>query len=194
MIRTKGEAGTGDVSEAVRHLREIDREITDRTKDFMARQVKAGKPFFAYVPYTMTHMPVLASKEFDGKSGNGAYADVLMQIDTYVGELLDTIDQLKAAENTICIFTSDNGPEMLPEHHGWSGPWSGSYSTFTAAGSSANTAFMLWMPPRSPCSGYPAADCGYGGAAEPGRKANAIIKSITGCNSGEGRGKSGEGE
>jgi arylsulfatase len=39
----------------------------------------------------------LASKEFDGKSGNGPYADVLMQIDTYVGELLDTIDKLKAA-------------------------------------------------------------------------------------------------
>jgi arylsulfatase len=132
----------------VKARREIDREITDRTKDFMTRQVKAGKPFFAYVPYTMTHMPVLASKEFDGKSGNGPYADVLMQIDAYTGELLDTIDKLKAADNTIFIFTSDNGPEMLPEHHGWSGPWSGSY--FTAKEGSLRVPFIMRWPGKVP--------------------------------------------
>ena len=94
--------------------REIDREITDHAKDFMTRQAKAGKPFFLYLPYTQTHMPVLPSKEFKGKSGNGRWGDVLMQIDAYTGELLDKVDELGIADNTVFIFTSDNGGEMTP--------------------------------------------------------------------------------
>ena len=108
---------------------EIDREITDRTKDFMRRQAKSDKPFFAYVPYTMNHMPLMVSKEFYGVTGNGRFADALLQIDTYVGELLDTIDELGIAHDTIFIFTSDNGPEFYPGNQGSSGPWAGSYST-----------------------------------------------------------------
>ena len=92
---------------------EIDRECTDRAKDFIRRQAEAGRPFFAFLPYTQTHMPVVPSKEFAGKSGNGDWGDVLMQIDAYTGELLDTVDELGIADNTIFIFTSDNGPEML---------------------------------------------------------------------------------
>jgi arylsulfatase len=121
--------------------RGIDRELTDRAKGFITRQAKAGTPFFAYIPYTQTHLPVLPSKEFEGKSGNGNWGDVLMQIDAYVGELLDTIDELGIADDTIFIFTSDNGPEMLPEHHGWSGPWRGSY--FTAREGSLRVPFII---------------------------------------------------
>ena len=51
--------------------------------------------------------------DFKGKSGKGAWGDLLMQIDSYVGELLDNIDNLGIAENTIFIFTADNGPESL---------------------------------------------------------------------------------
>ena len=51
--------------------------------------------------------------DFVGKSGNGPWGDLLMQIDSYVGELLDTIDDLGLAEETIFIFTADNGPEAL---------------------------------------------------------------------------------
>jgi arylsulfatase len=127
---------------------EIDRACTDRAKDFIKHQAKAGKPFFAFLPYTQTHMPVTPSKEFAGKSGNGDWGDVLMQIDAYTGELLDMLDALGIADNTIFIFTSDNGPEMLPGHNGWSGPWRGSY--FTGLEGSLRVPFIMRWPGKVP--------------------------------------------
>jgi arylsulfatase len=123
---------------------EIDREFTDQAKAFIRRQAKAKKPFFAFLPYTHTHMPVVPSKEFKGRSGNGNWCDVLMQIDAYTGELLDTLEELGIAEDTIFIFTSDNGPEMLPGHQGWSGPWRGSY--FTGLEGSLRVPFIMRWP------------------------------------------------
>jgi len=125
---------------------EIDREITDKAKDFMKRQVDAGKPFFAFLPYTQTHGPVKPSAEFKGVTGNGPWADVLTQTDGYVGELLDTVDELGIRDNTIFIFTADNGPEMTPGHHGWSGPWRGSY--FTGLEGSLRVPFLIRWPTR----------------------------------------------
>ena len=127
---------------------EIDREITDRAKRFIKRHGNTGTPFFAYIPYTQTHFPVTASREFRGKSGNGQWADILMQIDAYVGELVDTLKKTKASDNTIFIFTADNGPEMLPDNHGWSGPWRGSY--FTAREGSLRVPFILHWPSKVP--------------------------------------------
>jgi len=111
----------------------IDRDLTDRAIDFMQRQAKAGKPFFIYLPYTATHFPTMPHPDFVGKSGNGPWGDLLMQIDSYLGNLLDTIDDLGIAENTIFIFTADNGPEALSEGetsitvetgiNGSAGPW-----------------------------------------------------------------------
>jgi arylsulfatase len=93
-------------------------------------------------------MPVTPSKEFAGKSGNGDWGDVLMQIDAYAGELLDTLDVLGIADNTIFIFTADNGPEMLPGHNGWSGPWRGSY--FTGLEGSLRVPFIMRWPGKVP--------------------------------------------
>ena len=128
--------------------RYIDRECTDNALDFMKRKVINKETFFIYIPYTQTHMPVLPSYEFDGKTENGKYADVLAQLDTYVGELLDQVDDLGMKENTIFIFTSDNGPEMIPGHHGWSGPWKGSY--FTAKEGSLRVPFIIRWPNKIP--------------------------------------------
>jgi len=127
---------------------DIDRECTNRAKDFIKSQVKTAKPFFVFLPYTQTHMPVVPSIEFAGKSGNGNWGDVLMQIDSYIGELLDTLDELGIADKTIFIFTSDNGPEMLPGHNGWSGPWRGSY--FTGLEGSLRVPFIIRWPNRVP--------------------------------------------
>jgi arylsulfatase len=91
----------------------IDRDLTDRAISFMKRQASSDKPFFVYLPYTATHFPTMPHPEFEGKSGNGLWGDLLMQIDSYVGELLDTVDDLGIAKETIFIFTADNGPESL---------------------------------------------------------------------------------
>jgi arylsulfatase len=111
----------------------IDRDLTDKAISFMQRQAKADKPFFVYLPYTATHFPTMPHPDFVGKSGNGPWGDLLMQIDSYVGELLDTIDDLGLADNTIFIFTADNGPESLSAGetsmtvetaiNGSAGPW-----------------------------------------------------------------------
>jgi arylsulfatase len=103
----------------------IDREITDYAIDFIKRKAKEKKPFFAFLPYTQTHEPVDAHPDYKGKTGNGSFADVLAQTDAYVGELLDTIDKLGLKENTIFIFTSDNGREGITRSFGFTGPWRG---------------------------------------------------------------------
>jgi arylsulfatase len=138
------DAKKGDAPRKVRPYRLdyrplIDRELTDRAISFMKRQAKDNKPFFVYLPYTATHFPTLPHPDFVGKSGNGAWADLLMQIDSYTGELLDTIDELGISENTIFIFTADNGPEALEYDgtsltvetsvHGSAGPWRGTLFT-----------------------------------------------------------------
>ena len=126
----------------------IDRELTDKAKDFMTRQVSAGKPFFAFVPYTMPHHPILPAPEFDGKSGNGYWADALAQMDAYAGELLDTVDKLGVKDNTIFIFTSDNGAEVTEPWMGWAGPWRGTY--FTALEGSLRVPFIVRWPGKIP--------------------------------------------
>ena len=128
--------------------RSIDRELTDKAKDFITRQATAGKPFFTYVPYTMPHVPVTPAAEFDGKSGHGFWADTLAQIDSYVGELMDTVEKSGVSGNTIFIFTSDNGPEMNEPWSGWAGPWRGTY--FTALEGSLRVPFIIRWPGKIP--------------------------------------------
>jgi arylsulfatase len=117
----------------------IDRDLTDRAISFMTKQAGDKKPFFIYLPYTATHFPTLPHPDFVGKSGNGSWADLLMQIDSYTGELLDKIDELGIEKNTIFIFTADNGPEALEFDatsitvetpvNGSAGPWRGTLFT-----------------------------------------------------------------
>lgn len=90
---------------------EIDNELTDRSIDFIKRQHAAGKPFFLYLPFSMGHFPNLPSKQFAGKSRIGHYGDKLMEGDYHVGQVLDTLRDLRIDENTIVIFASDNGPQ-----------------------------------------------------------------------------------
>jgi arylsulfatase len=134
----------------------IDRDLTDRAIKFMQRQAKAGKPFFVYLPYTATHFPTMPHPDFAGKSGKGPWGDLLMQIDSYTGELLDTIDELDIADNTIFIFTADNGPEALTPGetsltvetamHGSAGPWRS--SLFTGYEGALRVPFVMRWPGR----------------------------------------------
>jgi arylsulfatase len=136
----------------------IDLELTKRSIDFMRRQVKAKQPFFLFVPYTQTHYPALPHPDFAGKTGNGRFADVLAQVDAYNGMLLDAIDELGIRDNTIFIFTADNGPEQIPEGSstpsidyfipGTAGPWRG--SLFTGFEGSLRVPFAVRWPDKIP--------------------------------------------
>ena len=128
--------------------RAIDRELTTRAIGFMERQAKAGKPFFAYVSYTQTHEPVEAHDDFKGKTGNGAFADVLAQTDAYVGELLDTVERLGVKDDTLFIFTADNGREGIPGSFGFTGPWRG--TMFSPWEGSLRVSFLARWPGHIP--------------------------------------------
>ena len=71
------------------------------------------KPFFLYLPHTACHVPLAASANFRGKSANGLYGDVVEELDWSVGKVLEKLDELKISENTIVIFSSDNGPWVV---------------------------------------------------------------------------------
>ena len=134
----------------------IDRDLTDKALDFMDRQAKASKPFFVYLPYTATHFPTMPHPEYNEKTGNGAWADLLLQIDDYTGELLDKIDELGIADNTIFIFTADNGPEAMgfgntsmtveTAINGSPGPWRG--ALFTGFEGALRVPFVIRWPEK----------------------------------------------
>ena len=136
----------------------IDGDLTKKAIDFMQRQSKTGEPFFLYLPYTATHYPTRPHPEFVGKTGNGNWADLLLQIDTYNGRLLDAIDELGIRDNTIFIFTADNGPEALPHGNtalsvetasqGSPGPWRG--TLFTGFEGSLRVPFVVRWPGKIP--------------------------------------------
>lgn len=124
--------------------RTIDSECVERATAFMEQQVENKQPFFAFIPFTQPHLPTLPHPDFDGKTGNGHYADVLAEIDYRAGQVLDVIDRLKIADNTVVIWLSDNGPEYFYPWHGTAGPWRGNY--FTAWEGSLRTPFLIRWP------------------------------------------------
>lgn len=144
----KGEKSRELVVYDLEQRRLIDGEITRRTIDFMQRSVRAGKPFYAYVPFTLVHVPALPDPKFAGKTGHGDFADCLAEMDAHVGEILDAVDALKIRDNTIFVFTSDNGPDPTAPSQGWSGPWRGYY--FTHMEGSLRTPFVIRWPGRVP--------------------------------------------
>jgi arylsulfatase A-like enzyme len=93
---------------------------TEKAIDFIEKNKK--KPFFLYLPHSMPHVPIAVSDKFKGKSKQGLYADMMMEIDWSVGEIMETLRKNKLEENTIVIFTSDNGPWLsFGNHAGSSG-------------------------------------------------------------------------
>lgn len=84
-------------------------EITDWITDQVQN---SDQPFFAFYASPWPHAPVFAGDEFDGTSGMGTYVDCVTEFDTYLGELFDTLEELGVMEDTIIVFTSDNGPAL----------------------------------------------------------------------------------
>jgi arylsulfatase A-like enzyme len=126
--------------------RRIDAELIARTNDFMRRQVKAMQPFFAYVPLTQVHFPTLPHPDFAGKTGVGDFADSMVEMDHRVGQVLDEVEALGIAENTVFLFGSDNGPEFRKPWRGTAGMWRGTYHTSMEG--SLRVPFMVRWPGR----------------------------------------------
>ncbi len=87
---------------------------------FLRESVKAGRPFFLYLPYTFPHVPLAASVRFRGKSTRGLYGDAVEELDWSVGEILRTLRELGVERNTLATFSSDNGPWLIKKEDGGS--------------------------------------------------------------------------
>ena len=98
--------------------------ITDKTVEWLEKQSES-KPFFAYLAFNSPHYPIVPNEDFHGKSKAGYYGDFVIETDAQVGKVLDALDKAGVAENTIVIFTADNGAETaafdrLQEFGQWS--------------------------------------------------------------------------
>jgi arylsulfatase A-like enzyme len=94
--------------------------LTERYTDEGIRFIRENqhRPFFLYLPHTMPHTPLHISERFAGKSKAGLYGDVIECLDWSTGRILDTLKELDIDDNTLVIFTSDNGPWLFRESHG----------------------------------------------------------------------------
>ena len=89
--------------------------FTERSVEFINNN--KDNPFFLYVPHPMPHVPIAVSNKFKGKSPQGLYGDLMMEIDWSVGEIVKALKQNNLEENTLVIFTSDNGPWLNFGNH-----------------------------------------------------------------------------
>ena len=95
--------------------------FTENSVDFINRN--SERPFFLYVPHPMPHVPLFVSEKFEGASGTGLYGDVMMELDWSVGQIMDALEENGVRENTIIIFTSDNGPWLSYGNHAGQTPY-----------------------------------------------------------------------
>lgn len=102
-----GSAGARSAHEACDYER-LDLTLAEKASEFIGKQTK-DKPFFVYLPFYAPHVPLLPAKEFRGTSQAGDYGDFIQQLDHAAGMVLKKIDEMGFTENTIVIFTSDNG-------------------------------------------------------------------------------------
>ncbi|MDZ4852602.1 MAG: sulfatase [Pirellulaceae bacterium] len=107
----------------------LTRIYTDKAIEFVSQS--ADKPFFLYLAHTMVHSVIDASQEFRGKSKAGLYGDTVEELDFHTGRLLDALDKLGMRNNTLVIFTTDNGPwnnfqDVLSKKHKGQRAWGSS--------------------------------------------------------------------
>ena len=98
--------------------RTVTRRYTQKSIEFI--KANKDKPFFVYLPHSMPHIPLYVPDEMRDPDPKNAYINTIEHIDAEVGRLLNVLDDLKLAENTYLIYTTDNGPWLPFRHHGGS--------------------------------------------------------------------------
>jgi arylsulfatase A-like enzyme len=122
-------------------------QYTEHAVDFIERNHE--QPFFLYVPHSMVHVPLYVSEKFKGKSGAGLFGDVMMEVDWSVGQILDTLRKHKLEENTLVIFTADNGPWLsYGTHAGSADPLREGKGTMFDGG--CRESCLMWQPGTIP--------------------------------------------
>ena len=112
-----------------KRMETVDDEFGQAAKDFMARSVKAGKPFFVWMNFTRMHVWTRLQEKYQGATGIGLYADGMKELDDMVGSFLDHLKTLGVADNTIVIFSTDNGAEKFTWPDGGTSPFHGEKGT-----------------------------------------------------------------
>ncbi len=145
--------------------RVVDEDVTPEdqtqlTTDYTAKAVSfierhKAKPFFLYLAHSMVHVPLYVSEKFKGKSGQGLFADVMMEVDWSVGQVMETLEKNGLKENTWIIFTSDNGPWLsYGDHAGSAAPLREGKGTVWEGGTRV-TGIMRWpakIPADTTCA------------------------------------------
>jgi arylsulfatase len=139
-----------------KRMETVDEEFVGAALDFMERKTKEGVPWFCYMNTTRMHVFTHLKPSSVGKTGHGLYPDGMVELDGYVGQLLKKLDDLKVADNTVVVFTTDNGAEVMSWPDGGSTPFRGEKDTNWEGG---------W---RVPCV------MRWPGVIEPGRIVNDI--------------------
>jgi arylsulfatase A-like enzyme len=124
----------------------VDIDYQKRALDFMDRSAAAGEPFFLYFNHSLMHFPMSPREEFRGRSGNGDWGDCLLMLDHDFGVLLDKLDELGIAGDTIVVFAGDNGAEDHLIGRGTAGFFDGSY--FSSAEGGIRTPCLVRWPGR----------------------------------------------
>ena len=132
---------------------------TERVISFIRKN--RDQPFFLYLPHSMPHTPLAVSSKFKGKSELGLYGDVMMEIDWSTGQIMATLQELKLEENTLVIFTSDNGPWLNFGDHAGSAAGLREGKSTTWEGGQRLPCIMRWK-----------------GKIEAGRTCNQLISAI----------------
>jgi len=112
-----------------KRMETVDEEFLDASLKFMEKSVKDNKPFFCWWNSTRMHIFTHLKKESEGKTGLGVYPDGMVEHDGHVGKLLDKLDQLGIADNTIVMYSTDNGAEVMSWPDGGTTPFRGEKDT-----------------------------------------------------------------
>jgi arylsulfatase A-like enzyme len=128
---------------------QLTKQYTERAISFIEKN--KDKPFFAYIPHSMVHVPLYVSEKFKGKSGVGLFGDVMMEVDWSVGEIMKTLRKHKLEKNTLFLFTSDNGPWLnYGDHAGSAAPLREGKGTMFDGGCREPT--LAWWPGKIPAN------------------------------------------
>ena len=112
-----------------KRMETVEEDLLERALGFIDKSHKADKPFFLWHNSTRNHVWIRLSDKWNNKSGYGIYADGMMELDHVVGKLLDKLDALGIAENTIVVFSTDNGAEVFSWPQGGNMPFKGEKGT-----------------------------------------------------------------